>query len=252
MDSSLKEWFLSTAKTIKLKAQGRSIVCWGHDEEVIKELGSAGVTITDFFTGSSTLIREKGWKSFKELNNSYDKYFVILPNGFRVKESIKTLESYGFTPNDYFNVSMVPKRIKGPIDVYSDKWNNKINGLPEGASIFLGGNNNKIELGSNVRVDDEFEIICTSQDNVIFIGNEVSFKGEKTKIHVLGKQGGVYVNIGNLCSFNTIKMDIGQNSYCVIGNHSTFANNTKFSMSSNSRLEVGEDCMFSMDIVYLI
>lgn len=132
--------------TVVEKLKGRILVFWGGDNELKQRFRSAKITIGDTYTSNKELLEAKPdvFIDYKQLYGKNKEYFVLCPfilpdTGGRFQ--IETLESFGYTGEDYYLLSKVA--ITKCID-YLDCFKNKVFCNTENVKIHMFGENNTV------------------------------------------------------------------------------------------------------------
>lgn len=227
---------------IERYANGREVVFWGKHEEMRDFLGGGvGIDIQKVFTRNAKILREDETTYFhlENLNGKSEEYYVVISvmmpdNG---KWQRELLRSYGYTEElDYIFYSLDEEAVNG----------NKITG--KCTSIRWGGKNNIIEIEDGVEIRGTLKIVCLGDNCRLKIGRGTVF-GKDNFIKLWGDRAEIL--IGEKCKFTAVDLRAFSDSQLHIGNKSTFLDGFYANARQHAICKIGEDCMFSLDIVLL-
>ena len=228
-----EEVFVSDKKTIGYESAmnaamkyvgNREIVFWGDNAELREYLkGRYGITVDKIVTTMEKKVGQNRILS-SELQGKAGQYYVLFPKDPASAAFRKQMRKLGFKENeDYLFVKRSNTVLPANYGAYSDICGNVVQ--TGGCRVFLS----KYAENCDIFVDE-------------------GFKGDFL-IRVFGK-GNVKVRIGKNCkSTGAARLFIHDGGEFTMGTHVSMGDNTKFSISANNRITVGDDCMFSYDIL---
>ncbi|HCA55915.1 MAG TPA: hypothetical protein DEO95_10685 [Ruminococcaceae bacterium] len=205
-------------------ANQRELILWGNDapfREYLKK--THNITIEKTVTAFEKKVTDNRI-FFRSLKGQSDKYYIILPNIQPSAIFKKRLLLLGFKEGkDYIFIRRSKTVLPAGYGTYRDPYGNVVQ--TGGCRVFLSPYAENCE---------------------IFV--DKGFKGDFL-IRVFGK-GGVKVRIGKNCkSSGSSRLFIHDGGEFTMGDGVSIGDNTKFSVSANNRITIGDDCMFSYDIL---
>lgn len=202
----------------------RELIFWGESAEFREYLKHTyGITVE-----KSVITFEKKVSDSRilldNLKGKSDRYYIILPKDPPSASLKKHLRTLGFKEGkDYIFVKRTNTILPAGHGEYRDIYGNVIQ--TGGCKVILG----------------KYAENCT-----IFV--DEGFKGDFL-IRVFGT-GNVKIRIGKKCkSSGNSRLFIRSGGQFTMGSHVTIGSNTKFSVSANNRIDIGDDCIFSYDIL---
>lgn len=214
----------SAVRVVLKHIKNREIIFWGESAELREYLTSKhGISVNKIVT---TIEKKAGHNRLlsSELQGKADQYYIILPKDVPSATFKKRLHVLGFKEgDDYLFVKRNNIILPANHGTYSDVYGNVVQ--TGGCRVFLG----KYTENCEIFVDE-------------------GFRGDFL-IRVFGK-GNVKVRIGKNCkSSGSSRLFIHDGGEFTMGDYVSMGDNTKFSISTNNRITIGDDCMFSYDIL---
>ena len=250
--------------TDTLKKETRTICFWGYNKKILDECAENGIEISKIFSSNKKEVENNPnifssteiYDYNKDVNGELLVFFPYEEK--EVISNINQLRDMGIQGNQI--LCLEPKNrvikysvCKGPME-YNDLYGNHV--LIKGGtvdkgivSISIGGWNNEIVINEGTRIHNNLRIIISSSSNQIIIGEGVEFKKDNNIIQLLKGDGGNNIQIGQYSKFTGFYAVMGSNTSLKIGKKSTFGENTKFYLNTDAKLQIGDDCMFSTDII---
>ena len=224
MRDNILSWYKTSAEIINKYRNGRTVIFYGDNAEYkdyIKE--SYGIE-----SGLSlTSIEKKAGENriyIQSLKGRAKEFYIVIPKDQPSAALHKLFRGLGFKEfKDYLFVKRNNTIIAPGAPDYKDEYGNFVHS--GGCTVNIG----KFVCNSYVNIDD-------------------SFTGE-FKVRLFG-EGGSHVEIGAGCkSSGTSRAFIHDKGVLKIGNGVSIGDNTKISIMENNRVVIGNDCMFSYDIL---
>ena len=224
MSESILDSYRYSAEIINKYINGRTLIFYGDNTDY-RELIREEFGMESSF--SLTSIEKKADSSrvfINSLKGRADEFYIVIPKELPSAALHKTFRGLGFREfKDYLFVKRNKTTIAPGSPDYRDEYGNFVHA--GGCTVSLG----QYVRNSFVKVDD-------------------SFKGE-FKIRLFGN-GCAHVEIGAGCkSSGMSRAFIHDNGILRIGNDVSIGDNTKISIMENNRVNIGNDCMFSYDIL---
>lgn len=238
---------------IEKYAHGREVVMYGHLPEVRDALNERGCMIRKVFSGNKTVLENKalGCIDINQINGQKDKYYVVLPflledNGVLQRRILNRLgysedEDYVFYPS----VDFVLNDLNGRS---ADAYGNIVKGQCKNIQVRISGANNSITIGEGVQIKGTLKIIVNGDNHSVSIGEKCVFNGTNNILTVANSHD-AKIEIGSSCRFANLSITYRSQCEIKIGNMSTFSDKTRIYLHKNTKITIGQDCMFSFDIV---
>lgn len=244
---SKKDWIAYTVDRVYEHYNKREIVLWGKYDQSdnIKERLKKryGLEISFYVDSDAKRIDDVYIRSKQCLDGRADQYYVVVPLGFY--QSIKDdLIRWGYRKElDYFYFSDCI--VQDTEDYYEDLHGNKLFGKHKNLKLCFRGFNTVIKLGQEVHLHDCAIYVHSNSRLEIGDGTEI----EKCSIFV-GNDASLLVG-SNGKFFGEGSLGATADSLLKIGNDFTVG--TRYSLTAGKGTEciIGEDCMFSMDIILM-
>lgn len=209
---------------VKKHIKDRKIIMWGEDKALCQYLRNEhNAEVAGFIT---TIEKKAGEKRIyvNSIEGTSNENYILIPKITPSAAIRKKLKALGFNEfKDYIFVNRTNTLIKPNSPDYADAYGNRVHS--GGCRVSLG----KFTENCDIFVDSGFS------------GNFL--------IRVFGS-GNVKVRIGKKCkSSGSSRLFIFDNGEFNMGDYVSIGDNTKFSVSKNNRITIGDDCMFSYDIL---
>lgn len=236
-------------ESIQKYSNGRKLVFFGYNEETLLQLEKKGYKINGIFTSNTALLEKDPAKftPYTQLDGHKDRYYVINPfidkNGGKWQRLM--LAKFGYTENeDYVFYSGIDIVLENKV-VHKDDLSNYVECKSDKFVITINGTNNKVFIDENVQVHEKVRIVLKGDNNNIHISSGNIFGG-KTNITLKGNSSLV---LGKKNNFKPLDIFMFENGNLDLGEECSFADNLKIIVSPYTRLIIGNDCMFSFNIV---
>lgn len=248
-----EEYWDKIAEIVKEISKGREIVFYGYNKFSLDGLRERKLEIKKVFTANAGLLQrnDENFEDYRLLKNIVGKVFVILPNDSLCGGGVKRLNGWGYTEEDYYPMSPSDRvRLFSPKKNYSDEYGNEINcGGVKNINISFHGHSNKVIVGKTVQINKGLNIIISSSNNTIIIGDRCRFTGDSSRMQILG-EGCTEYYIGEDCRFTAFGADAVTGTELLIGNKTTFENGCRINLSAYTAVSLGEDCMISTEVIF--
>lgn len=287
MKDNTKDLILDIAEKTAEKYNGRTVVLWGDYgasyliRDLLKE--RYGINVGFFVDSDENKVDDEVVLSASVLKGNHEEYFIAIPVAFY--QSLKnTLIEYGYTADDYYYFCdcIVAKTD----DYYEDSHGNKIFGKYRNAKIVFSGFNSVVTIGKRFKTDSEAAIYLRSNSRVSFgddckiggiwhagveakitIGQD--FHSSKDAVISIGEYS--VLTIGNNCLYNKKPLIFisDRSTVCLgknlrisgmfiikndanlkIGDNFYFNQNSHIDISEYTEMIIGNDCMFSHDLIF--
>lgn len=248
------------ARAVYRNYGGRQVVTWGDNEQFRRILKKYfGIDIPYWVAKNRDLVNNHTIRSFDELKGKSNEIYVVIPNNKYNPNDEKLFKQYGYEDEEdylyrYHKTIVIDKgdfRNKSYIDTYGNCINGNVNGI---CSIRFRGFNNTINLGNNIRTTEPIQVEM-SGCGLLEIGNDCMYSGEN-KIVFMGQHYSISkIRIKDSCVFNSSKITAWNNpvnnisSEILINNGVTFGTNCNLTVNTGHKIVLGEDCMFSSDVL---
>ena len=247
----------SIAEIVINNRKGRKVVLWG-DNKYLRELlkNKYDVDIEFIVSVSDKYINGTTVKPLEVISGKKDTYYLVAWGANREERYIRLLSRYGFMETeDYVYRRIAPiviENVSVTSDGYHDIYGNEI---ICGDNIYIKkvvfrGFNNHITIGKNVNGLKNISFDMHANHEVI-ISDGCSFNGDNL-FKMYGYEGTSKIYIGKNCRFlrNTFLLynDTNTSDIC-INDNCTFEENTEFHANSGKKIIIGNDCMFSHDVL---
>lgn len=202
----------------------REVIFWGESAEFREYLNSRhGISVDKTVTDIEKKAGPHKILS-SDLQGKAAQYYIFLPKKLPSAAFKKRLHKLGFKEGeDYLFVKRSNTVLPANYGTYRDAYGNVVQ--TGGCRVFLG------------KYTENCDILV-----------EEGFKGDFL-IRVFGK-GNVRVRIGRNCrSSGSSRLFIHDGGEFTMGSYVSIGDNTKFSLSANNKVTIGDDCMFSYDIL---
>ncbi len=242
-----KDWIDYIVDNVYTYYDEREIVLWGKYDQSdnIKERLEKryGLKVSFYVDSDAKRIDDVYIRPQQCLEGKAKRYYVVVPLGFY--QSIKDeLVSWGYRKDlDYFYFSDCI--IQDTKDYYEDLHGNKLFGKHKNLKLCFRGFNTVIKLGQEVYLHDC--AIYVHSNSRLEIGDRTEI--ERCSIFV-GNNASLLVG-SNGKFFGEGSLGATAESLLKIGNDFTVG--TRYSLTAGKDTEciIGEDCMFSMDIILM-
>ena len=247
-----EEYWDKTADIVKEASKGREIVFYGYNKFMLEALRKRALDIKKVFTGNAGLLQrsDEEFKDYKLLKSG-EGYFVILPNEDSFGPGVKRLCAWGYTEDDYYPMSASERvRLFSPKKDYSDEYGNEIKcGGVKNVNISFLGHSNKVIVEKSVQINKSLNIIISSSNNMIIIGDGCRFTGDSSRMQISG-EGCTEYHIGEGCRLTSFGADAVTGARLDIGDKTTFENGCRINLSAYTHVSLGEDCMISTEVIF--
>lgn len=203
-------------------ACGKTVLFWGRHESLSKIVRDYGYEVIEVTYIKDNVSSEVKW--IEDYAFKQNEYFMVIPYLAINDKRNGLLQKLGYGENDRsFLVHDKISMISTTDTKYVDEFNNSICTKSKGIKIVLqeGTTNCDIEIGENIAGNPT--IYITGPSVSIKIGSNVQFKNNFLYFNI-----GSSLNIGDKCTFNS---------------------ETNIYITNCSRVDIGEDCMFSFGAI---
>lgn len=238
---------------IKKNVGERKCVFYGKYDQYMYELRENGIIVQDVYTGNLSLLADPNGKyiDHNELLDKSDQYYVIIPfilgDGTNQKNN---MEKFGYVRDkDYtFLVSDSQFVMNGSSYDITDENLNSIQGKCDKVSISIKGFGNTVTFGNNIKVSKQLKIVIHGNDSTVHIGDNVVVKGEKMFLHILRDDSEIIIGNKSVLTSGEITC-IGAHTSFIVNEGTTFGADFIASLNEKTRIRIGKDCMFSLNII---
>lgn len=244
--------YYNLARAAVEKGNGRKIVTWircPKFEKILKEQFELSVAFgvsmrKEAFVNNYIL-------DFNELKGKSDQYYLVVLQRHYDETAYKALADFGYRELDDFIFSVHKPIVLENYDLskgnYYDVYGNSIEGYNTVIKhVVFRGLNNHIVLGKNLGTARNISFSLDS-NGYVEIGDNTTFR-MPYNIEIFGHTGSSAVKIGKNCSFSNglIRNYVSERrSEIIIGDFTTFENNSDLHANMGKRVVIGKDCMFS-------
>lgn len=236
-------------ESIQKYANGRKLVFFGYNEETLLQLEKKGYKINGIYTSNTALLEKDPAKftPYEQLDGHKDRYYVINPfignDGGKWQRSM--LAKFGYAENeDYVFCFRIDIVLQNKV-TYNDTLDNIVECKSDKFVIAINGTNNKVYIDENVQVREKVRIVLKGDNNAVHISSGCKFVGNN---HITVKENCKLV-FGKNNSFKMLNIFMHENSELRLGEQCTFNDNLNVTVVAYTRLIIGNDCMFSFNIV---
>lgn len=235
------------SKIIKENAKGREVVFWGKQDAICEALLKEGIYVQKVFSGNKKPLEDKNLEVYspEKLKDNNNVYYVVIAVPFDKTFQKDKLTKWGYSANkDYCWCGSDGITIKELAKKTNNATGNLVKGKAGNVSGTVDGFENHIEVGECKNL----KIVIKGSGNTIKIGNVDFEKAEKeTLIHCMGNNGNIVIEDG--CRIKSAQILIGSEGELRIGMNSTFAEGLQIRDNKCSKILIGNDCMFSFDVI---
>lgn len=217
----------SIRKFIKTASRGRTVVLWGRDNALRRDLEADGLSVEDSDIADRSLLARI----------SRENQYVFFPSAPWSSQREADLTSRGLTNDDFAFAIHRPVIVHGDYTraAFEDPFGNLVSGNIKG-KLILRGYGSIIKLGSAL---SDNAVLDVTSDVSVYIGKRVILDSE-----IIVKEG-ASIDIGDDCKLWSTTIHAYEYAKITIGESSTFLLHTHLALPFRTALSIGKDFMGS-------
>ena len=259
-DCDLELFYL--ARSVYENHGGRKVVTWGENKEFNRILKKYfDIDVPYWVAKNKALVNGTTIHDFEEISGKSREYYIVIPTTPWNQSDLDLFSKYGYTEiRDFiyrYHKPIVIETGDFTSKKYFDAYGNKISGkVTDFCKLQLQGFGNEISIGKNNKAATPISIPMSGCAKVE-IGNECSFGRNCVIVFAGNLHSSVSkVTIHDNCvlgydiEFRVFANIIDKNSSeILINKNTTLGRGCEFSANTGNKIIIGEDCMFSYDVL---
>lgn len=227
----------------------RTIVLWGkyRKSDQIRKRLVMQYQIENILYVDSDKKRQNGKDVFDPnyIRNKKDSMYIVIPLDYYV-EIAKLLDDGGYIKEKDYYYHYACDCINESENYYEDAYGNKIYGRrgQEDARFSFSGSNNIVKIGEETTFNNCR--ISLGDNCILNIGNETSLYDCRIRLYNNAK-----ATIGSNGVWSRGTVEIFNNGILQVGDDFTIGSDYMLMAKDNTRITIGNDCMFSWNITFL-